>query len=251
MPTATSILDQHVTLAYRSIDRLFLNAYVPLLQTGGGLRRFLERDGPFTSPVLLQHRSDAFVAALKAYAQEHGAPWILSRRRERKEERVRPLFESAERERRSGLVAVVVAQERMSAWYARKLPTPRGSFIFHWARKAVVVNHFYLYLLDPEWGPSFIKIAGYAPSRYPGVAQRAPVAQAPAPPPRRRLPRARQRPGQLRRSGRGERARGLARAGPGAPLFRALDGGAAPAAHRRGPRRRPCVRPLDDPAGGQ
>lgn len=163
MPTATAILDQHVTLQYRSLERLFLNGYVPLLQSAGGLARFLERDGPFRSPVLLQCRSDGFVPALKAYAEERAVPWILFRRKECKEEKIRPLFVAAEPAGRSGLVAVGVAQERMSAWYARKLPTPRGSFIFQWARRAVVVNHYYLYLLDPEWGPAFIKIAGYAP----------------------------------------------------------------------------------------
>lgn len=163
MPTAASILDQHVTLQYRSLDRLFLQGYIPLLQSVGGLTRFLERDGPVRSPALLQRRSDAFVRELTAYAAERQIPWILFQRRERKEERIRPLFAAADRAQRYGLVAVGVAQERMSAWYARKVRTPRGWVDFSWARRAVSVNHHYLYLLDPEWGPSFIKIAGYAP----------------------------------------------------------------------------------------
>ena len=50
MPTATTNLDQHVTLQYRSLDRLFLDGYVPLLQSPGGVARFLERDGPLPSP---------------------------------------------------------------------------------------------------------------------------------------------------------------------------------------------------------
>ncbi len=54
MPTATAILDQHVSLQYRSLDRLFLNGYVPMLQSEGGLVRFLERDGPLPSPALFQ-----------------------------------------------------------------------------------------------------------------------------------------------------------------------------------------------------
>ncbi len=163
MPTATPILDQHVTLQYRSLDRLYLNGYVPMLQSTGGLIRFLGRDGPYASPALLARRSDGFVAALEAYAKERAAPWIHFARKERKEERIKPLFGAAERAGRSGLVAVGVGQERMSAWYARKASTPHGSFIFLWARRSVVVNHYYLYLLDGEWGPTFIKIAGYAP----------------------------------------------------------------------------------------
>lgn len=163
MPTSMSILDQHVTLQYRSLDRLFLNGYIPMLQSEGGLVRFLEADGPLPSPALFQRRSDAFARGLKAYAEERGVPLIHFARRERKEERIRPLFRSAEREGRSGLVALGVAQERMSAWYGRKAATAGGWVRFSFARKSVSVNHFYCYLLDPQWGPSFIKIASYAP----------------------------------------------------------------------------------------
>ncbi|MBU6422911.1 MAG: hypothetical protein KGJ98_13620 [Chloroflexota bacterium] len=163
MPTASDILDQHVTLRYRSVDRLFLNGYIPLLQTPGALMCFLERDGPIASPALLQRRSDAFVRDLKAYAAAHEVPWIAFARKERKEERIRPLFRAAERAGRSGLVAVGVAQERMNAWHGRPRPTPRGSVTFDWSWRSVCVNHFYLYILDGDCGPSFIKIAGYAP----------------------------------------------------------------------------------------
>lgn len=34
---------------------------------------------------------------------------------------------------------------------------------FTYRRKAVCVNHYYIYLTDPEWGPAFIKVCGYAP----------------------------------------------------------------------------------------
>lgn len=163
MPTAADILDQHVTFQLRCVDRLFLHGYVPLLQTPGGIELFLGRDGPIRSPALFQRRSDGFRAALEAYAREHAAEWIHFVRKERKEERVRPLFERAEHEGRTGLVAVGVAQERMSAWQGRKHVSARGSVSFEWTRRSVHVNHYYLYLFDAEWGRSFIKIAGYAP----------------------------------------------------------------------------------------
>ncbi len=74
MPTASAILDQHVTLRYRYVDRLFLNGYIALLQTPGGLMRFLGRDGPIPSPALLQRRSDAFLRDLRAYGETHEVP---------------------------------------------------------------------------------------------------------------------------------------------------------------------------------
>jgi hypothetical protein len=163
MPTATAILEQHVTLQYRCIDRLMLRGYVALLQQPGGVVRFLQRDGPVASPALLQRRSDLFVEQLRAHARAHEVPWIVFERRERKDERMRPLFAAAEREGRVGLIAVGVAQERMSAWRARKVQSRPGRAQFEWSRQSAYVNHYYLYLLDPAWGPAFISIAGYAP----------------------------------------------------------------------------------------
>ena len=32
-----------------------------------------------------------------------------------------------------------------------------------WGRQMVLVNHFYFYLWDPEWGPAFWKTNAYAP----------------------------------------------------------------------------------------
>lgn len=114
-PPATSLLDAHTALQYRSLDRILLHAYIPLIQSGGGLVRFLERDGPYLSPALLQRCSDAFVRELKAYAAAQGAPWVLFAKGEKKETRMRPLFLTAEREGRLGLVAVGVSQSASPA----------------------------------------------------------------------------------------------------------------------------------------
>ncbi len=37
---AAEVLDEHTTLALESIDRMYLNAYVPVLQTGAGASYF-------------------------------------------------------------------------------------------------------------------------------------------------------------------------------------------------------------------
>ncbi|MGH7753279.1 MAG: hypothetical protein ACREN5_10720, partial [Gemmatimonadales bacterium] len=42
--------------------------------------------------------------------------------------------------------------------------TQRGPWVhFAWHRKSVYVNHYYIYVIDREWGPAFIKVCGYAP----------------------------------------------------------------------------------------
>jgi len=66
MPTATTILDQHVTLRYRSLDRLLLNMYVPQLQRPMQVVSFLRSpETPIASPALFGRRSERFIAALR------------------------------------------------------------------------------------------------------------------------------------------------------------------------------------------
>ena len=43
MPNVAEIIKDHVTLEVRCIDRLYLNAYLPRLQSGGGVVDFLLR----------------------------------------------------------------------------------------------------------------------------------------------------------------------------------------------------------------
>ncbi len=163
MPTSSNILAAHTVLHLRSFDRLFLNLYVPTLQRPEQLNWFLRTpQTPIPSPVLFQRRSDAFVRALRTYAAAHDAPWLHFERGESKEERMRPYLQAAERAGRSGLVAVGIGQERTFGWGFTKTPGPHG-IDFGFVRRSVYVNHYYLYIFDAQWGPSFIKIAGYAP----------------------------------------------------------------------------------------
>ncbi len=160
VPTASDILDQHVTLQYRSLDRLYLNLYVPYLMASGGVAQFLGRLGPIASPALFERRSRAFTSALHEYAEARGLPWIRFEKAERKEDRMRPYLRAAAESGTPGLVAVGVAQEHASAWAGVKVGA--GAH-FSFVRRASFVNHYYLYLFDEQFGPAFLKICGYAP----------------------------------------------------------------------------------------
>ncbi len=45
MTNVTEILKEHVTLDIECIDRLYLNGYIPTMQSGGQLVRFLHHRG--------------------------------------------------------------------------------------------------------------------------------------------------------------------------------------------------------------
>lgn len=162
MPNVAEIIKDHVTLEVRCIDRLYLNGYVPRLQSSGGVVDFLIRAcrQKIASPALFGQMTKAFKAQLRAWADARGIPWVEFRKGERKDtvaQRYRDRLAKS-----SGVVLIGVAQERASTWTAAK--KRQGRFVdFLFSRKSVCVNHYYLYLLDPEWGPAFIKVCSYAP----------------------------------------------------------------------------------------
>ncbi len=55
MLTIPELLSDHVSLDVECVDRVYLNGYVPTLQTSGGLVYFLERHlgEPIAAPALL------------------------------------------------------------------------------------------------------------------------------------------------------------------------------------------------------
>lgn len=164
MPNINNILDQHVTFQCECIDRMYLNAYVPILQLPGYLVTFLvkHRKQTIPSPALLGHITKAFVAAVEHFAQEQNIPIVRFKKGQRKEEVAQPYFERAAG--REGVVLIGIAQERATAFRAyRPKRGPTGVPHFEFVRASVCVNHYYFYILDRDFGPCFIKLCSYAP----------------------------------------------------------------------------------------
>ena len=96
-PNIAAIIRQHVSLEVRCIDRLYLHAYMPKLQTSGGLCYFLQEHlgHPIPSPALFRPLHDRFVAAVETFAQRHHVPLSRSSRGQRKDDVVARLPRSA------------------------------------------------------------------------------------------------------------------------------------------------------------
>ena len=168
MADYATLLRDHVTLTCRSVDRIFLQAYVPKLQSVGWVCQFLrwQRHYAIPSSAAFGKIGDAYVADLHRWAKANGVPVIRFAKGENKEAIARPLIEAAEREGGDGKVVLIgIAQEKTPVWRSWKakgqqhLPHPH----MEWGRQMAFVNHFYFYLWDPEWGGAFWKTCGYAP----------------------------------------------------------------------------------------
>jgi hypothetical protein len=162
-PNIETIIRDHVTLTADCIDRLYLNGYVPTLQTSGQLCWFLEEHlgNPIPSPALLRPLHDRFVREVATFADAGQIPVVQFERGQRKDD------VAAEHRARftgsAGVVFIGVAQERASSFRAQKQPGPQGGVHFNFSRQPVAVNHYYFYLQDSEWGPAFVKVGTYLP----------------------------------------------------------------------------------------
>ena len=162
-PNIDTIIKDHVTLTVRCLDRIYLQGYMPKLQTSGGLCYFL-RDHlghPIPSPALFRPMHDRFVNAVKAFAADGAAPLIEFESGQDKDAIV-----ATHRARffgHDGVVVIGVAQEKARAFKAHKRSGPQGGVTFDFTRQSVAVNHYYFYVQDPEWGPAFVKIGTYLP----------------------------------------------------------------------------------------
>lgn len=165
--TVAELIDGHVALEIESLDRIYLNGYVPNLQVGGQVVTFLvdHLGNPVPSPALFAKIGERFRAAVKDFAEAYDLPLIRFAKGDRKIEVVRPLLAKAEREGRPGVVAIGVAQEfqNVFAGYKRPTPTPSGLPQYSFAKADRRVTCFYFYIFDDDFGPCFIKICSYFP----------------------------------------------------------------------------------------
>jgi hypothetical protein len=122
--TISSLLADHVTLEVRSVDRLFLQGYVPRLMTEGQVIRFLlDRGFPIPSPAVLGKIGRDYVNQVNQFIVDHELPTVRFVKGDVKEEIAREHFRRAEREDRYGVVMVGIAGEnervaRVARWRA-------------------------------------------------------------------------------------------------------------------------------------
>src|SRR5947209_18858643 len=87
-PNIADIIRHHVSLEVRCIDRLYLHAYMPKLQTSGGLCYFLHDHlgNLIPSPVLFRPMHDRFLTAVETFASQHRIPTVEFKPGQRKDD---------------------------------------------------------------------------------------------------------------------------------------------------------------------
>jgi hypothetical protein len=162
--SVADILSHHVTLSVEGIDRMYLNVFVPRLQCETGIVGFFRehRGQPLPSAALMQPMSRAFVAKLESFAAQQTIPLVQFHKGQRKDDVMKEhlrKFGKAE-----GVVFVGKAQEKTPVFRTEKRRNPNTGQPYPWiVRSTAMVNHYYIYAVDRDFGPFFLKFCSYFP----------------------------------------------------------------------------------------
>ena len=144
--TVNEVLGGHVALDIECLDRIYLNAYVPILQTSAQVVAFLSGHlgFPFPSPVLFRQLGDRFRKAVAAFAEAHEIPWVRFGKDQAKLEVMAPHLARQASTGRSGVAAIGVAQEFQRVWTAAEGKTSTGTprWSFYKADRRVTCYYF-------------------------------------------------------------------------------------------------------------
>ena len=158
------ILSHYVTLSVEGIDRMYLNVYVPDLQHERGVVGFFRghRGQPLPSSALMRPMSRGFVKALEHFVAQHDIPLLPFRKGERKDDVMAEHLSHFPHE--EGVVFVGKAQEKTSVFRTERRKNPITSKPYLWiVRSTAMVNHYYIYAVDRDFGPFFLKFCSYFP----------------------------------------------------------------------------------------
>jgi hypothetical protein len=161
--TVADVLDEHVKFEVECIDRMYCNVYVPQLQHAGGLLGFVQRHlgFPVASTAPLAKITDRFVREVHRFADTHQIPWVDFVKGQRKDDVMRERLTGFTVE--EGVVFIGRAQEKTRLFRTEKRRDGEGRS-YPWIVKSTgVVNQFYFYCVDTDFGPFFIKFCSYFP----------------------------------------------------------------------------------------
>src|SRR6202161_3634526 len=162
--TVAEVIREHVCLEVEGIDRMYLNVYVPGLQREGGVAGFFRfhRGYRFASSALMDPISKAFIAEMEQFAKQGNIPVVRFGKGQRKDDvaaEYRKKFQGEE-----GVLFIGKAQEKTPVFRTERRRNEKTGATYPWlVRSTAMVNHFYVYCIDRDFGPFFLKFCTYFP----------------------------------------------------------------------------------------
>ncbi len=162
--SVAEVLNEHVTLEIEGIDRMYLNAYVPRLQHEMGVVGFFRKHQGYTfaSSALMDPITKRFIAGIEQFVASRSIPLIAFAKGQRKDDvaaSYRRHFAGEE-----GVLFVGKAQEKATVVRTERRRNPATGQAYPWiVRASALVNQYYFYCVDRDFGPFFLKFCSYFP----------------------------------------------------------------------------------------
>ena len=162
--TAAQVLSGHVRLEVRCIDRVLLTFRQPRLQYGQGIHGFFchHRGNQFVSSALMRPMTERFAADIRHYIDVRGLDLVRFAKGQSKDQIARRYL--AGHDGGEQILFAGVAQEKTRVWRTRQRTDPVTGKRYPWlCQEQAMVNHWYFYGFDADFGPFYVKFCGYFP----------------------------------------------------------------------------------------
>src|SRR5215472_10164027 len=146
---------------YDCVDRIVLNAFFPMGQTGGGMRswwRSLHGDDSQLDDKHLREMAGTFSRRLHAFCAKQGIPIVEAQSGERKHELAEPHVPKDPTFR--GLFLVITGNAPAPIWEVERNAAGQITEIRH-RKNWPFIKHYYFHIMDREWGHVTIRMCGY------------------------------------------------------------------------------------------
>src|ERR1700737_5545018 len=147
--TVAEVLSKRVVLEVESIDRMYLNVFVPQPQGVEGTLKFIRihRGHKVASTRRVEPITRQFVDSIEGFANDNKIPLILFEKGQRKDDfakQQRKQFHKPE-----GVVFIGKAQEKCRGYRTEKRRNPKTKCTYPWIEKSTALaNHYYFSVSD-------------------------------------------------------------------------------------------------------
>src|SRR6202140_2848524 len=158
------VVGDHVGLELEAIDRMYLNVFVPHLQTAGAVAGYLhvQHGQRFASTTAVAPMTEAFVRNIEQFVSDEGVDLVAFAKGQRKDDVTQKYlrrFRNSE-----GVLYVGKAQEKARVMRTERRRSSSTGATYPWiVESTAMVNHYYFYCVDEDFGPFFLKFCSYFP----------------------------------------------------------------------------------------
>lgn len=161
--SVADVLSEHVLFEIESIDRMYLNVYQPRLQYPLAVASYVRHQlgRPVASTAALSGKSEAFVAAIRRFAAAWRIAVVDFAKGQRKDDVMAQFLAGHDGSQR--VLFIGRAQEAARVFGTVKRRDADGGSYPWIVRETRVVNQWYFYCFDDDFGPVVIKFCSYFP----------------------------------------------------------------------------------------